>query len=91
MVVSRTMDQASFAVQQTPITERSTFTITALDVGSPAVRPGAMAELEQHHQLLLRTSKAVLTRIQNGNIQVGAVFEYALERAIRIAEFGDVK
>ena len=80
------MDRAVFAAPQATITERSTFTITALDVGSPAVRPGCMADLEAQHQLLLVAAKGVLNRIQAGNFHVGAVFEYALEQAIKTSE-----
>ena len=45
-----------------------------------------MAHLEHQHALLLIASKALLARIQGQNIQVGAVFEYALARAIEVSE-----
>lgn len=69
-----------------PKTEASTFTITALDVGTYACRPGAMAELEQDRAQLLTASKLVLERLRQCNIMIGAHFEYALEAAIKLAE-----
>ena len=82
----RRVSRPSTLPPPTPITAGATFTITPLDVGSDAVRPGCMADLEQQHALLLIAGRAVLKRIQARKIEVGAVFEYALERAIQICE-----
>lgn len=71
---------------ETPKTDAATFVITAKDVGSPAVRPGHMAELEEHRQAMLLTCKLVLRRVRKGNIPIGAAYEMALEYAIKACE-----
>jgi hypothetical protein len=69
-----------------PRTEASTFTISPLDVGSLAVRPGCMADVEHERQVLLLACKLVLGRIRTGQVPIGATYEYALEAAIKSAE-----
>lgn len=73
------------AVPATPKTEEATFTITALDVGSPAVRPGHMADLEAENRVLLAACRTVLHRIRSSGIAIGAAYEYALQAAITAA------
>ena len=80
------MDRASFAVPEPTRTAGATFKITFLDIGSPAVRPGCMAAIEEERAVLLAAAKLVLKRIRDGKINIGAVQEYALESAIRLAE-----
>lgn len=74
------------AVSATPKTEEATFTITARDVGSAAVRPGHMAELEAEHRVLLAACKAVLHRIRSGGVAIGASYEYMLQASIMAAD-----
>lgn len=71
---------------KTPLTDSARFTVTKLDVGSEAVRPGLMAEIEQERQMLLLAAKLVLGHVRAGGIPIGAAHELALENAIRIAE-----
>lgn len=52
--------------QQQSLTEASKFTITAKDVGTEAVRPGCMADLEQQRNLLLAAAKMARKRLQDG-------------------------
>jgi hypothetical protein len=73
------------AASRTPKTAEATFTITAVDVGSEAVRPGHMAELEVENRVLLEACKAVLHRIRSGGIAIGATHEYMLHAAITAA------
>jgi len=68
------------------LTERSTFTITQLDVGSRAVRPGVAEQLEQERNALLVAGKAALAKIRESDIRIGAAHEFALEAAVRMAE-----
>jgi hypothetical protein len=70
----------------TPATDAARFTITSRDVGTEAVRAGNMAELEESRMVLLLAAKLALGRIRAGNIAIGAPFEYALDRAIKMAE-----
>lgn len=70
----------------TPKTDAATFTITARDVGSKAVRPGHMAELEEERKVLLLTAITVLNRIRGSNIQIGAPYEFMLESAIKTVQ-----
>lgn len=71
---------------QTPQTAAATFTITPRDVGSEAVRPGHMADLEERHQVLLLSAKLALRRIQASGAGIGAETEHALKVAIQMAE-----
>jgi hypothetical protein len=75
----------ALAVPATPKTKEATFTITALDVGTPAVRPGHMAELEAENQVLVAACKAILHRLRAGGISIGATYEYMLHAAITAA------
>ncbi len=77
-----------FEKSATPRTTQATFTITEADVGTPAVRPGISHDLELERAALLIAGKAVLKRIREGNIHLGAAQETALEVAIRMAEVG---
>ena len=72
--------------RSTPATDAAKFTITQRDIGSEAVRPGHMAELEEQRQVLLLAAKLVLGRIRVAKIQIGATYEYALAMAIKQAE-----
>ena len=69
----------------TPATDAAKFIVTERDVGTEAVRVGHMAELEEQRQVLLLAAKLILGRIRAGQIQVGAVYEYALSMAIKQA------
>ena len=84
------MDRArAAAVKQpssTPITDGARFTITPLDVGSEAVRPGMMADVEAHRQALFVAAKIVLQRHNAGQSTLDAVSQHALDTAVRIAE-----
>lgn len=86
------MDRAKFEAaaprrpSTTRVTDAATFTITALDVGSQAVRPGCMAELEQERELLLQAAKLTLSRIRSGRNPIGATYEFVLDAAIRMVE-----
>ena len=82
------MERASAAAvgMGTPITDSATFVITLLDVGSRAVRPGVMGDIELERAALLIAAKAVLRHIREGKVAIGAVQEMALETAVRIAE-----
>lgn len=87
------MDRAAFevtrGVRATPRTNESSFIITALDVGSAAVRPGCMAEVEEERNLLLVAAKVALNRLQDRKpILMDAIAECALETAIKTAELG---
>lgn len=73
------------AASRTPKTAEATFTITVKDVGSPAVRPGNMAQLEEERQALLLVCKATLTRVRSGN-GISAAHEFMLEAAIKAVE-----
>lgn len=53
--------------QQSPDTEAATFTITAADVGTRAVRPGCMADLEQQRDVLLIAARVALKRVCDDN------------------------
>lgn len=84
------MGRAVFAVTQphnhNPITDAARFVVTPLDVGSDAVRPGCMANIERDRQALLIASRMVLNRLRDGNIQIGAAYEFALQTAVTMAE-----
>ena len=69
----------------TPKTEAAKFTITAMDIGTQAVRPGHMAELEEERLALLLACKATLTRIRSG-VGISAMHEFMLEAAVKVAE-----
>lgn len=71
---------------ETPKTVSATFEITPLDVGSRAVRPGHMAELEQERDALLLVCKLALRRLQSQNVSIGAPYEALLEFTIKAAE-----
>lgn len=71
----------------TPKTDFAQFTVTPRDVGSQAIRPGHMAELEQERQVLLLAAKLTLKRIRAG--KVSEMDACGLEAAIRIAEGGE--
>lgn len=71
---------------QTPNTVSATFEITARDVGSLAVRPGNMAELEQERDALLLACKLALSRIRTANVPIGAHYEFLLEAAVKATE-----
>lgn len=77
---------AEFLARETPQTEAATFVITPKDVGSKAVRPGVMAELEQERRVLLLACRTVLNRIQGSKIAIGAHYEFMLESAVKAAE-----
>lgn len=68
----------------TPRTAEATFVISSLDVGSQAVRPGCMADLEQEREVLLLAAKLVLERIRRGGA-LDSICEYALDAAIKQA------
>jgi hypothetical protein len=70
----------------TPLTDAARFTITKLDVGSEAVRPGLAAELEQERRMLLMAARLVLSRLRAARIDIGSPYEFALEQAIKLAE-----
>ena len=74
----------------TPKTDFAAFTITAKDVGSPAVRLGHMAELEQERQVLLLTAKLILQRAKNGQATLDSVSEFSLGSAVKVVEGGDL-
>lgn len=91
------MEQATSRAQQrssqpltstTCITDASTFLITALDVGTPAVRPGVAAQLEQERTVLLIAAKAILAAAKTGAVQLGARHLAVLDTAVRVAEAG---
>jgi hypothetical protein len=69
----------------TPITESSTFAITQKDVGTLAVRPGCMAEVEQERLLLLNAAKLILATLKAGK-PAGPSYQFILEAAVRAAE-----
>jgi hypothetical protein len=69
----------------THITESSTFTITAADIGTLAVRPGCMAEVEQERLLLLNAAKLIVATLKAGK-PVGPSYQFILEAAVRAAE-----
>lgn len=86
------MDRAEFQAAApsskpslTHITEASTFTITEVDVGTLAVRPGCMAEVEQERLLLLSAAKLILATLR-AKKPIGASYEFILEAAVRAAE-----
>lgn len=82
------MDRANEAVAQasrTPKTDVAKFTITARDVGTEAVRPGHMAELEEQRQALLLAAQIVLQRGRRGQSKLDSVSEHVLETAIKVA------
>lgn len=70
----------------TNTTDASTFTITPADVGSPAVRPGITAQLEQERAALLLTAKLVLVGVRAGKGSLPQPYIEALESVIRMAE-----
>lgn len=91
------MEQAASRTQQrqsqpfgstTRITDSSTFLITALDVGTPAVRPGVAAQLEQERTVLLIAAKAVLAAAKVGAVELGPRHFAVLDTAVRVAEAG---
>ena len=67
-------------------TQESTFVITPKDVGTEAVRPGCMADLEERLEVLLTAAKLVQQRLEQSKIAIGAPYEYALKAGIRVAE-----
>lgn len=71
---------------KTPLTDAARFVITPKDVGSDAVRPGLMAELEHERYLLLCAARVALAHIKAGNIGIGAGYEFLLEAAVKVAE-----
>ncbi len=84
------MDRAREAAvkkrRTTTLTEGAKFTITALDVGTDAVRPGMMADLEAQRQALLVAAKLVLMRHNAGQSSLDYVSQHALDVAVKIAE-----
>lgn len=80
----RAQPERSFS--STSVTDSSTFVITQADVGSPAVRAGIAAQLEQERTALLVAAKAVLAKVRAGRAQLGEPCETILATAIRIAE-----
>lgn len=74
------------AISEAPKTDAVKFLITPRDVGSEAVRPGHMAELEERYQVLLLSAKLTLNRLRQSGARVGAETEYALAMAIKMAE-----
>lgn len=85
------MDRAEFQAATsgkpslTHITDSSTFTITEMDVGTLAVRPGCMAEVEQERFLLLAAAKLIVATLKAGK-PLGASYQFILEAAVRAAE-----
>jgi hypothetical protein len=77
--------QTDLTLPATPKTQAATFTITPRDVGSEAVRPGHMADVELQRRALLLACKAVQGRIKAG-LQMSAALEYMLDVAIRGCE-----
>lgn len=77
--------QTDLAVLATPKTQEATFTITARDVGTDAVRPGNMAQLEEERRAPLLACKAVLGRMREGG-SLSAVHEFMLECAVGACE-----
>lgn len=78
---------AGFLTQECKsLTERSTFVITASDVGTLAVRHGVAEQLEQERQALLIAGRLVLKRIREHDINIGAAYEAILESAVRMTE-----
>lgn len=85
------MDRANEVVVQvrkTPKTDVAKFTITAKDVGSPAVRAGHMAELEEEHRALLIAVRIALQRGKSGHSKLDSITEHCLTAALRVAEAG---
>lgn len=84
------MQRVEFPLErdESSLTARSKFTITAVDVGTEAVRPGVAEQLEQERDALLLAGEAVLERIRKSQIGIGAAHEFALEAAIRMARAG---
>lgn len=85
------MNRAAFDVvrgqKSTARTEDSTFTITALDVGTQAVRRGCMAVVEEERNVLLAAAKVALHRLQSRKpADMDGVAEFALEAAVKMAE-----
>ena len=68
---------------QPSLTEASKFTITASDVGTEAVRPGCMEDLEQQRNVLLAAARMALKRIEDGGGD--AVATVALRAAVAAA------
>lgn len=71
---------------KTPLTDGARFTVTAKDVGSEAVRPGLMAELETERAVLLSAAKIALAHIRKGDVGIGAPYELLLSAAVALAE-----
>lgn len=71
----------------TPKTDFAAFTITPKDVGSQAVRPGHMAELEEERQVLLLAAKMAYRAMKSGVVTEADTLR--LFAAIRIAEGGE--
>jgi hypothetical protein len=69
----------------TPLTDAARFTITKLDVGSEAVRPGLAADLEQRADAAAR-SAARPEPLRAGQNRHRRLHEFALEQAIKLAE-----
>lgn len=68
---------------QRSITEGATFTVTEKDLGTQAVRPGCMAELEDQRDVLLAASRMALARLETSEGDALAVI--ALRAAIAAA------
>jgi len=86
---SRAQQRASKPLSSTTcITDSSTFLITALDVGSPAVRPGVAAQLEQERAVLLIAARAILAAAKVGAVQLPPRHFAVLETAVKVAEAG---
>ena len=67
-------------------TQESTFVITPKDVGTEAVRPGCMADLERRNAALIAAAKLLLNRVRESNISIGATYEFVLQNAVDRAE-----
>lgn len=78
--------EAAYATAEKPVTPKTdaaTFVITTRDVGSKAVRPGLMAEMEEERKVLLLTCVTILNRVRGSNVPIGATYEFMLESAIK--------
>lgn len=83
------MDRANEVLSQpqnAPRTNAAKFSITESDVGSEAVRPGHMADVEEERHTLLVAAKLVLLRHKTGKAKLDAISEVALDAAVKVAE-----
>ena len=84
--VDRANEQAVRKTSNTPKTDEVRFLITVRDVGTEAVRPGHMAEMEEQRKVLLIAAKLALLRAQRGKYELDGLTQFALEAAVKMAE-----